>query len=106
MNYHGKIVKDFFQNVATAGTPVTAAAYTEVMSVAENGTGSRRISIGNSSDQNFIVAFGGAGSEVDQFYLAKGVYSEDILIPEGIRVSVKAALATTTSGELVLNFFG
>lgn len=106
MRYHGKSQGVFYQDVKTASTPITAAAYTEVLSVANNTSGVRRMSIVNTSDQDLIVALGAASSEIDTMYIGKHSYSEDIFVSESMRISVKAALATTTTGELALTFWG
>ena len=108
MNYQGKIKLSYFQNAATGQDPIESASYTEILTAANNANGGiQRISGYNGTDQNVILAIGASGSESDLFISGQGgMFNEDVLIDEGIRLSIKSKLADSTSGELVLNLWG
>ncbi len=92
--------------IDTSVTPVTNAAYTEL--VTSTGTQATSIEVFNKTEIPMYLAFGGAGSEVDQIIIGSdGVERQNILIPAGTRVSLKSVQAiTANSGLVVLNAFG
>ena len=88
--------------ITYSGTPVTTSAYSElVASLSDSVT---RIHVFHGNDKYLVLAFGGAGSEVDQVYIPPGGDTLDLAIPSGTRVSVKAVDANATTGVLLVNF--
>ena len=84
-------------------TPVTTGAYVQL--VAALAQDAKELEIFDSSGQTLAIAIGGAGSEVDQFYITPGGNGRIIEnIPAGVRVSIIAISADSTVGELVVNF--
>lgn len=95
-----------FARIACSVTTITSAAYvTLIASVASN---TQAISISNDTGKAFILAFGAAASEVDKFYVPpnNGFTRQDVLIPGGTRLSLKATVGPANSGEVLLNLFG
>lgn len=84
-------------------TPVTTGAYVQL--VASLSQDIKELEIFDSSGQTLAIATGGAGSEVDRFYIIPGGNGRVIEnIPSGTRVSVIAISANATVGELTINF--
>ena len=87
---------------------VTTAAYTEVIhSLSEPCSA---VSIINTSASPIIVAIGASGSEVNTYIVAEvaAVPNPDLIpwnILPGTRISVKALVATATTGSFTMNFF-
>lgn len=92
-----------FRNTYT-GTPVTTGAYLQV--IASTTSVINAVEIFDSSGQTLALAFGGAGSEVNQIIIYPGGNGRvPLRIPSGTRVSVIALSATASSGELDINFY-
>lgn len=86
-------------------TNVTTAAYVQI--IASTSAISNQQYIFDSSGQTLVLAVGGVGSEVDQFYIVPGGNGEmNLKIPSGSRVSVKAVSATANAGELNIALLG
>lgn len=84
-----------------ASTSVTTAAYVQLIASTSGVT--NRISIFDSSGQPMILATGAAASEVNQLYVPPGGGEFDLAIPAGTRISIKALVATASSGFLLIN---
>lgn len=87
---------------AYSTTNVTTAAYVQL--VASTTADINRLHIFDSSGQDFVLATGGAGSEVDQIQISPGGWDApvDIFIASGTRISIKAVSATANSGILLI----
>lgn len=85
-----------------SSTNVTTAAYVQL--VASTSADINRLMIFDSSGQDFVLATGGAGSEVDQVQISPGGWDSpvDIFIASGTRISIKAKSATASSGILLI----
>lgn len=83
-------------------TNVTTAAYVQL--VASTSIIINRLHIFDSSGRDFVLATGGAGSEVDQIQISPGGWDApvDLYIPSGTRISIKAKSATASSGILLI----
>lgn len=81
---------------------VTTAAYFQL--IASTSAEIHRIQVFDSSGQDFVLATGGAGSEVDQVQIPPGGWDApvDLFIASGTRVSIKSKSATASSGILLL----
>lgn len=100
---NGKTAVDSIRNDYSS-TNVTTAAYVQVAaSIA--GT-CNYIDVFDSSGQTLWLAFGGAGSEVNEIRIVPGGNGPlPLLIPAGTRVSLKAISATASVGEFDLNCY-
>lgn len=84
---------------------VTTSAYVQL--IASTTADVLRLQIFDSSGQTLLLAVGGSGSEVDQFYIFPGGNGEvSHAIASGSRISVKAVSATANVGELTINLLG
>lgn len=83
-------------------TNVTTAAYVQL--VASTTAAIHRMHIFDSSGQDFVLATGGAGSEVDQIQISPGGWDSpvELYIPSGTRISIKSKSATASSGILLI----
>lgn len=88
------------------GTPVTSAAYVEIM--ADSGADIiTQLNIFDSSGQALYLSFGAAASEVDQLIIPPGGQGQTpVQIPANTRVSVKAVNTTANAGALIISLFG
>lgn len=94
-------------NVATGQNPVATNAYTEFLASLSEPVSA--VEIWNSSGKILTLALGAAGQEVDQEYtILPGGTVEALPIPiaKGSRIALKAVDATTTTGYIIMNFFG
>lgn len=83
---------------------ITTGAYVQL--IASTSADIEVIDVFDSSGQTLVFAVGGAGSEVNQFYIVPGGNGTiELDIPSGSRLSAKAISADATSGELVINCF-
>jgi hypothetical protein len=94
-----------FARLDFSATNVTSSAYVEL----DPGVNCEvvEVQIFMSSGQPLYLAFGGAGSEVDQQIIipgGNGLFK--LVIPNNTRLSVKSLGATVSSGELILNYRG
>lgn len=88
-----------------SSTAVTTGAYVELDSALDSD--SSYAEIFDSSGETLLIAVGAAGSEDDQFYIMPGGNGRiPLLLNEGMRLSVKAVSANTSTGELVINLWG
>lgn len=86
-------------------TSVTTGAYVQL--IASTSAAAKVIEVFDSSGQAMILAVGGAGSEVDQFFIFPGGQGQvPLAIPAGSRVSIKAKTATASSGYIAVNLYG
>ena len=84
-------------------SPVTTAAYTQVVaSVSQN---TSKIQIFDSSGETLILALGGAGFETDLMYIFPGGIEHNVVIPIGQRLSIKAKSGNATSGYFAMNMW-
>lgn len=88
------------QNVYSS-TNVTTAAYVQL--IASTSNAANRVDIFDSSGQAMILAVGGVGSEVIQYYVPPGGDAFSLKIPAGSRVAIKALTANATAGYILLN---
>ncbi len=87
-----------------AGTPVTSAAYVELVASAAE---TKKVQIFMSQGNPLFLAFGAAASEVDKIYVIPGGNGLiDLTIPAGTRVSLKAVSTTANTGYILVNFLG
>jgi hypothetical protein len=87
-----------------SSTNVTTGAYVQL--IASTSTVTSLVEIFDSSGQTLVLAVGGAGSEVDQFYINPGGNGQiPFAIPSGSRVSIKAVTATAASGYINLTLY-
>jgi hypothetical protein len=85
-------------------TSVTTAAYTQV--IASTPANINEVEIFDSSGQTLVFAVGGAGSEVNQFYIFPGGNGRvPLYIPGGSRVAIKAISTNAAVGEIDINFY-
>ncbi len=85
---------------------VTTAAYTQLIAAASVTSQANQVEIFDSSGQVMIIAFGGAGSEVDQFYVTPGGNGMiRVKVPVSTRVSIKAKTATANAGLITVNLY-
>ena len=85
-------------------TGVTTSAYVQVL--ASTAAASTLVEVFDSSGEALILAVGGAGSEVNQFYIVPGGNGRiPLAIPSGSRISVKALTADVSSGFLIVNLY-
>jgi hypothetical protein len=93
-----------FRNVHSSSA-VSTSAWTEL----EDATTLtiNRLEIWDSSGETLKLGVGAAGAEQDLCLIPPGGNPGlmDILIPQGMRLAVKAVSATTSVGELVINTF-
>jgi hypothetical protein len=88
-------------------TPVTTAAYVELLSGAANTVNIRDWQVWDSSGQAMVIAKGAVGSEVPFAYVPPGgLYQFTMSIPSGTRISAKALSGNAVSGELIINGWG
>ena len=83
------------------GSPVTTAAYVQL--IASTAAIINRFQIFDSSGQTLVIATGGAGAEVNLFYLTPGGCEIDVFVAAGTRISIKAVSGNASVGELTLN---
>lgn len=84
---------------------VTTGAYVQL--IASTAAAVSEVFIFDSSGQTLVLATGGAGVEVDQFYIVPGGNGTvPISIAASTRISIKAVSATANAGEIDLNLFG
>jgi hypothetical protein len=88
------------QNIYST-TSITTSAYTQLIAATTSAT--NYIDIFDSSGQAMILATGGSGSEVIQYYVPPGGDSIRLKIPAGTRVAYKALTATASAGYLLMN---
>lgn len=90
-----------------ATTNVSNASWVQVIS-SVGASNVEKAQIFMSSGEPLEFAFGGSGSEVSQGYIFPGGNGfQDLTIPSGTRVSVRAVNAVTVnSGLLLINFLG
>jgi hypothetical protein len=99
----GNVPLQFVRNVYSS-TNVTTAAYVQLIASTSGTT--NNLFIFDSSGQTMALAFGGSGSEVQQFLIPPGGLGPmPIKIPSGTRVSIIAISANATAGEIDLNLF-
>lgn len=81
---------------------VTTAAYVQL--VASTASEINSLHIFDSSGQDFVLAVGGAGAEVDQIQIPPGGWDAPVFlyIPAGSRLSIKSKSATASSGILLI----
>jgi len=93
-------------NYAYSSGNVTTAAYTTL--VASTSGIINTITVFESSGQGMILATGAAASEVDLLLIPPGGFDGpvQVRIASGVRLSIKAILATATTGNLIANFTG
>jgi hypothetical protein len=82
-------------------TAVTTAAYTQL--IASTASEIKRINIFDSSGETMIIATGAAGFEIDHFFVFPGGIDEEVAIPAGTRISIKAKTANATVGYFAMN---
>jgi hypothetical protein len=88
-----------------SSTNVTSAAY--VTLIASTSAEITEIEIFDSSGQLLILALGAAASEVDKMYIFPGgLGKQQVSIPAGTRVSLKATSTSATTGLIAVNLFG
>jgi hypothetical protein len=81
------------------GTPVTTAAYVQLL--ASTSDEINQLYIFDSSGKTLVLAVGGAGSEVDKYYIVPGGNGLiNLTIPVGSRLSIKAVSGTANKGEI------
>jgi len=86
-------------------TSVTTGAYVTLK--ASLAAGVKEVQIFDSSGQTLVLAVGGAGSEVDRFYIIPGGNGRlPVTIAAASRVAIKAVSATANAGEIAVNFLG
>jgi len=92
----------WLESLDYAGTPVTTLAYVQLNP--STATNINYLSIFDSSGNPMILAVGAPGSEVDQLYVPPGgsVGGYNLYIPAGSRISYKALLVDSTSGNLII----
>lgn len=97
-----QVTASWVESLDYAGTPVTTAAYVQLN--ASTVTAINYLSIFDSSGNPMILAVGAPGSEVDQIYVPPGgsVGGYSLYIPAGSRISYKALLTNSTSGNLII----
>lgn len=101
---NGKAAVTKVRNVYST-TSVTTAAYVQL--VASLASAVTEIEIFDSSGETLILAVGAAAAEVDQVYIIPGGNGRiPLAIASGARVSIKAASANATVGEVIINFYG
>lgn len=100
----GYTVHEFKRN-DYASTAVTTAAYVQLVAATANIY--EEFEIFDSSGQTMVIAFGGAGSEVDQFLVPPGGNGRVLHhCAAGTRISIKAVSANASVGEHDLNLRG
>ena len=83
---------------------VTTSAYTQL--VASTSAVTNMLEIFDSSGETLVFATGGAGSEVDQFYISPGGNGQiPFTIPAATRISIKAVTSNATVGYINLNLY-
>lgn len=86
-------------------TSVTTGAYVQLK--ASLAAAVKEVQIFDSSGQTLVLAVGGAGSEVDRFYIIPGGNGRlPVTIAASSRVAIKAVSATANAGEIAVNFLG
>lgn len=85
-------------------TNVTTGAYVQLIASTSGIT--NMVEVFDSSGETLVLAVGGSGSEVDQFYINPGGNGQiPLTIPSGSRVSIKAITATASVGYINLNLY-
>lgn len=81
---------------------VTAVGYTQLL--ASTSTNSTLLYIFDSSGQDFVLATGGVGAEVDQIQISPGGWDApvNVAIPAASRLSIKSKSSAATSGILLI----
>lgn len=100
----GYTVHEFVRN-SYVSTPVTTAAYVQLIASTSNLY--QEFEIFDSSGQTLVIAFGGAGVEVDSFLVfpgGNGRVSHKVLA--GTRISIKAVSGNAIAGEISINLRG
>lgn len=86
-------------------TSVTTGAYVQLK--ASLAAAVKEVEIFDSSGQTLLFAVGGAGSEVDKFYIIPGGNGRlPVTIAASSRIAIKAVSATANTGEIAVNFLG
>lgn len=100
----GYTLNQFIRNDYTS-TAVTTSAYVQLIASTSNIY--EELEIFDSSGQTLKLAFGGSGSEVDQFLIFPGGNGRILHhCPVGTRISIEAVSANATVGEIDLNLRG
>lgn len=87
-----------------SSTNVTTAAYVQL--IASTSATTNTVEIFDSSGETLVFAIGGAGSEVDQFYINPGGNGQiSFTIPSGTRISIKAITSSANTGYINLNLY-
>lgn len=85
-------------------TNVTTGAYVQLIASTSGIT--NMVEVFDSSGETLVLAVGGSGSEVDQFYINPGGNGQiPLTIPSGSRISIKAITATASVGYINLNLY-
>lgn len=85
-------------------TSITTGAYVQL--TASTPSIVNKLEIFDSSGETLILAVGGAGTEVDQFFILPGGNGPvDLTIPASSRISIKAKTATANLGYLAINLY-
>lgn len=85
-------------------TAIPFASYLEI--VASTSLIANAVHFFNGTGFSVILAFGSAGSEVDQFIFPPSGDVVPLRVPAGTRLTLKAFSANITSGEIVVNLIG
>jgi hypothetical protein len=94
-------------NLDMAGTNVATNAFVQVITAANMAKACSAIHYNNAGTQPLILATGGSGSEVASgVIIPVGTGILPVNIAKATRLSVKALVATVTTGSLTLNFLG
>lgn len=83
---------------------VTTAAWTTLIA-STGGSEATRLSIFDSSGETMEIGLGGPGSESRVLLVPPGGIEEDVVVPAGSRISVRAVTATAVIGEIDVNVF-
>lgn len=99
---HADNVAQFVRTDYT-GTPVTTAAYVQLVSSLAKPV--LRIVIFDSSGKTLKIAIGAPGQEVDQFLIPPGGGDFAVKFSAQTRISIRAVSGNATTGENDINFF-
>lgn len=76
-------------------TPVTDSAYAEILASSTDII--NKLDVFNSTGATLYLAVGGSGSEVNKIFIYPSGNDEDLKIPAGSRLSIKAVSGTSAS---------